>query len=480
MTIAFGHNQGMNAAMLSQDLPEFATWLNAPPATLMHYQGRPLVVAFINAASAWSIQRLQELQQWQARNPGRLQVVVVQVPRFDFERDGERSLSLLRRAGVSAPVLLDAQWEAWQRFGVDSWPTLVFIDAYSREVGRMVGLGDALEPALASLCQGAVEARGGLDMLAERRDPQRQLHGPAGLVVTEDRLYIADSGHHRVLECNHAGRVLRQFGMGTADMADGEQEVAAFNRPQGLALGRGQLYVADSGNHALRRINLLSGQVDTLIGTGKAADPVEGVLSQAWDSALNHPRAVAIAGNQLMLAMAGDNRIWSYDLGSRTLSWRAGSGALDLRDGGGHLAAFAQPVGLAVVQNTLYVCDALSSSVRSMQLRGNLVQTVVGQGMWEHGLADGPRDKALLQFPQALAMAPDSPYLWISDAGNGCLRRLRLGGGQLDTVTLPRKLNGAAGLAVAGGVVWIADTEGHAVLRYDPATGSLAEVPIGQ
>lgn len=466
--------------MLSQDLPEFAVWLNAPPATLMHYQGRPLVVAFINAASAWSIQRLLELQQWQARNRGRLQVVVVQVPRFDFEQDGERSLALLRRAGVAAPVLLDTRWEAWRRFGVESWPTLVLIDAHSREVGRLVGLGEPLEPALASLCQGASQARGALDLLAERPDRQHELHYPTGLVATEDRLYIADSGHHRVLECNHAGRVLRQFGMGTADIADGELDVAAFNRPQGLAMGRGQLYVADSGNHALRRINLSSGQVDTLIGTGKPGDPVEGVLSQAWDSTLHHPAAVAIAGNQLMLAMAGDNRIWSYDLGNHTLSWRAGSGALDLRDGGGHLAAFAQPVGLAVVQNTLYVCDALSSSVRSMQLRGNLVQTVVGQGMWDHGMADGPRAKAQLQYPQAVAMAPDSPYLWISDAGNGCLRRLRLGGGQLDTVALPRKLNGAAGLAVTGGVVWIADTEGHAVLRYDPATGSLADVPIGQ
>ena len=54
----------MNATQLSKDLPESATWLNAPPATLMHFQGRPLVLAFVNAASAWCGQRLQELQQW--------------------------------------------------------------------------------------------------------------------------------------------------------------------------------------------------------------------------------------------------------------------------------------------------------------------------------------------------------------------------------------------------------------------------------
>ncbi|MCG3005540.1 hypothetical protein KZ291_33720, partial [Escherichia coli] len=78
-----------------------------------------------------------------------------------------------------------------------------------------------------------------------------------------ERLYIADSGHHRILECSHAGRVLRQFGLGTADMMDGGPGEAAFNRPQGLALEREWLYVADTGNHALRRIHLLTGQVDT-------------------------------------------------------------------------------------------------------------------------------------------------------------------------------------------------------------------------
>ena len=101
----------MNATQLSKDLPESATWLNAPPATLMHFQGRPLVVAFVNAASAWCQQRLQELQQWQARHPGRLQVVVVQVPRFAFERDGQHSLAVLAQSGIQAPILLDLQWQ---------------------------------------------------------------------------------------------------------------------------------------------------------------------------------------------------------------------------------------------------------------------------------------------------------------------------------------------------------------------------------
>ncbi|MFP3435333.1 hypothetical protein SB781_36845, partial [Paraburkholderia sp. SIMBA_061] len=84
---------------------------------------------------------------------------------------------------------------------------------------------------------------------------------------------------HRILECNHAGRVMRQFGLGTADFIDGDAGEAAFRRPRGLALAREALYVADTGNHALRRINLSNGHVDTLCGNGRAGEPVEGVVS---------------------------------------------------------------------------------------------------------------------------------------------------------------------------------------------------------
>lgn len=469
----------MNTAA-DPDLPAFGTWLNATPSTLIEHRGRPLVLAFVNAASVWCMQRLAELSHWQARNPGKLQQIVVQVPRFDFERNPQQALKLLRRSGVSAPILLDAQWETWRRFGIESWPTLLLIDAEGVERDRIVGTGGDLDRALNALCEKSSRPRDE-DLRAEAEgnaEPRLPLRFPAGLAVTSERLYVADSGHHRVLECTHDGRVLRQFGIGTADMINGGMEEAAFNRPQGLAIEREFLYVADTGNHALRRVSLLSGHVDTLCGTGRAGDPLEGPLANYWDSALNHPTDIAISDNQIHLAMAGDNHIWSYALGSRSLHWRAGAGPVEVRDGSGHLAAFAQPCGLAVVQQVLYVCDALGSAVRSVQLRGDLVQTLVGQGPWEFGSADGSRSQARLQYPQAIALDTDAPRLWIADSGNGSLRSLRLGGGELSTVTLPRRLRGPSAIAMSSGTLWIAETDAHAVLRYDVASGELDHLPI--
>jgi streptogramin lyase len=70
--------------------------------------------------------------------------------------------------------------------------------------------------------------------------------------------------------------------------------------------------------------------------------------------------------------------------------------------------------------------------------------------------------------------------LWIADSGNDQLRMLRLGGGELATYPLPRPLHAPGGLAVANGVVWIADTDAHAVLRLDTHNGAMHHVPIGE
>ena len=118
--------------------------------------------------------------------------------------------------------------------------------------------------------------------------------------------------------------------------------------------------------------------------------------------------------------------------------------------------------------------------MRSLQLRTDLVQTLVGQGLWEYGDDDGPRSSARLQHPLGIALSADAPLLWIADSGNGMLRTLRLGGGELSTVELPRRLHGPTGLAIAGGAVWIAETDAHGVLRYDIVSGGLDDVSISE
>lgn len=463
-------------------LPDSLEWLDGVPRVTAQ-RGWLTAIAFVNAGSAWSQQRLLDLQALRARHPQCLRVLVVHVPRFDHERAPARVRAQFEREGVRLPVAVDRDWVAWQHYGIAAWPTIVLVDGEGHEQARVVG-DEPITPLDAKVRAYEAELLPDIDPEPEpdlrAQAPATPLRYPVGLAVAPQRLYVADSGHHRVLECAHDGRILRQFGSGAPAFVDGSAEQAAFCRPHGLCLLRDVLYVADTGNHAVRRINLRSGEIDTLCGNGKVGRPQEGPVEDPRMRKLDSPRALVVLQDQLFIAMAGDNRIWSLGLGRHELVCRAGSGELTVRDGSGAMAAFAQPVALAGVQHMLYVCDAAGSAIRALHLRDNTVQTLVGQGPWQFGDADGPRQAALLQEPQAIALDPDAPVLWIADCGNQRLRSLRLGGGELATFPLSRPLQGPAGLAAGKGALWIADTEGHTVLCLDTGTGELREVPVGE
>ena len=470
---------------LAPEFPPTLEWLNlAEPLSMAQLRGKVCALAFVNAGSAWSQQRLGELAHLRARHGERLNVVAVHVPRFEYERDPRRVVQRLGRQQLDFPIAHDPQWTLWQQYGIEAWPTVVLIDSEGQVQGRWVGDGQVreLDAAVTELGnQIKPRARNGAPFeLRRNRDPMLPLRYPVGLAVNANYLYVADSGHHRVLECDHGGRILRQFGSGGPGFIDGPMELSAFNQPHGLCLQRDTLYVADTGNHAVRRIQLRSGDIDTLCGAGRPGVPVEGPVTDARMVALDQPRALAASADNLYIGTIGDNRVWKYDLGKREIGLLAGSGKLGVVDDKKAEAAFAEPVALAAVQQVLYVCDGTGSAIRSVNVRSGQTTTLLGVDAWNYGQADGARTEARLQQPQAIALDPDAPVLWIADSGNDALRTLRLGGGELTTFQLSQRLHTPAGLAVAERVVWIADTDAHAVLRLDTQTGTLRHVPVGE
>ena len=178
--------------------------------------------------------------------------------------------------------------------------------------------------------------------------------------------------------------------------------------------------------------------------------------------------------------MTGTNQVWELDLGNSRLKFIAGTGQLGIADGPGRNALMAQPMGMAMVAQTLYVADSASSAVRAIQLQQSSVQTLVGQGLYEFGEHDGQRRDARLQYPQALALETNSAVLWVADTYNGGLRKLKLGGGEMSSHPLPQRLNQPAALATTHNTLWIADAAAHEVLRHDLATGLLTRIAVAE
>ena len=96
---------------------------------------------------------------------------------------------------------------------------------------------------------------------------------------------------------------------------DGAFDHAQFYRPQGLALDGDMLYVADTENHLIRRVNLKSRMVETLAGTGKQSLSYD-ERGAARSISLNSPWDLHLAGRNLYIAMAGPHQIWTMDLKS--------------------------------------------------------------------------------------------------------------------------------------------------------------------
>jgi len=473
-------SQALTAA---PELPTSLQWLNAQPQTVAGQQGRVLALVFWNAASAYCTNLLMDVARLQARFPQGLSILGIHQPKFDSELDGRLVLKAANRLGLPFPVANDRTWTTWQHYGIQSWPSVALIDTRGRL--RQVLTGDHQLPALDAGIAALIDEVGGATLPSDppRRsggEPRLPLAFPSGLAVGETHLYVSDTAHHRVLECTHSGRVLREFGTGHGDLVDGPSDVAAFRSPQGLCLVREALFVADSGNHALRRIRLLDGAVDTLAGTGRPGEVVEGSHQPGSPLALNHPRDITGSLDRIFIAMAGSNQVWEFDLGQARLKLVAGTGELGIADGPARNAMFAHPSGLALVQQTLYVADSASSAIRAIQLSQGQVQTLVGQGLYEFGEQDGQRRDARMQLPLALALDPSTPVLWVADSYNGGLRRLRLGGGEMSTHGLPQPLDQPGALAAGAGSLWIANTGAHEVLRYDLASGKLSRLPIGE
>src|SRR5262249_16375665 len=119
-----------------------------------------------------------------------------------------------------------------------------------------------------------------------------------------DRLFIADSDHNRIVITKLDGSLVDVVGNGQHGMSGGSFAEASFFRPQGMTLDGDKLYVADTENHLIRQIDLKARTVETIAGTGVQSHEY-GETGPAMKIALNSPWDLQLVGRTLYIAMAG-------------------------------------------------------------------------------------------------------------------------------------------------------------------------------
>src|SRR5215212_7940581 len=392
----------------------------------------------------------------------------------------ENLRAAVQRLELHHPVINDGDHRVWDEYAVRAWPTLMFVDPRGRVFAKHEGefpLAPMREVLADLIAQ--YDAEGLLDRRPLTLDPLPPGGGTLrfpGKVLADaagDRLFIADSGHNRILVADLDGRVTTVIGAGQPGFVDGSAMDARFDHPQGMAIDavNGTLFVADEPNHAIRAIDLASGQVTTVAGTGEQGyDRLGG--GPGREVSLSSPWDLALIGRRLWIAMAGTHQLWALDLATGQIGVAAGTGAESIHDGPLQEATFAQPSGLSALDGVLYVADSESSAIRRVDPANDQVRRLVGRGLFDFGDVDGVAGQARLQHPLGVAaMTEDGvPLVFVADTYNDKLKRLNsmtrqvmtwAGGdaGHEDGDLATARFWEPSGLGLAGSRLYVADTK---------------------
>jgi sugar lactone lactonase YvrE len=346
-------------------------------------------------------------------------------------------------------------------------------------VVTLLGAGLAISPQ-ASAAPGDIVTVAGNGAAGVSGDGGRarkaKLDAPAGLAFRSGNLYIADFKRHRVRKVS-AGRITRVAGTGAAGFSgDGRAATRAkLNRPIGLAVdGAGGLYIGDARNHRVRRVNG-PGRIATFAGTGVLGFSGEGGAARSAN--LSFPWELAFDAGNLYIADSGNHRVRRVDP-SGTITTVAGTGVRGYSgDGGAATAARLKRPGAVAVDGSgrLYIADFGNNRVRRVDAAGKIT-TVAGNGVRGFSGDGGLARRAKLDSPSGLAL-DGSGNLYIADSANNRVRMVSRSG-RISTVAgtgkdgfsgdggkaTKARINYPIGLAFGHpGNLYIADSGNHRV-----------------
>lgn len=471
------------------EFPADLSWINTDkPLSLKKLHGKIVLLDFWTYGCINCIHIIPDLEKLQNQYADQLVIIGVHSAKFQNEKDAANIRSAVLRYHIDHPVVVDNNLQIWTSYGVHAWPTLILIDPNGRIAGRWAGEGQfgKIDTAINELVNtfrsrnelDETPLKMALDSASVARTP---LLFPGKVLSQSGKLYIADTGHNRIVETDSSGKVLSVIGDGQSGLKDGDFKTAQFNAPQGMTLSADEkvLFVADTDNHAIRAIDFTTQKVTTIAGTGEQASygssggtGTKAALSSPWD--------ILRVGDIIYIAMAGNHQIWSLNLDNKKVSVFAGSGSEARTDGTRRFAAFAQPSGLATDGKVLFVADSESSSIRQVDLpqTGDEVKTLAGGDLFDFGDRNGNGMNARFQHP--LGVATDGKVLFIADAYNHRIRKLNLADDNVTTLLGSSRgmttgknpmFYEPGGLSLDGEKLYIADTNNNRILVDDLNSG---------
>ncbi len=315
----------------------------------------------------------------------------------------------------------------------------------------------------------------GIAGIADGDDTQAGFDSPKAITTDGVNLYLADSNNHTIRKIDIAtGMVTTLAGLaGKKGSHDGKGGVARFNRPFAITTDGGNLYVTDSNNHTIRQIDIDTGAVTTIAGGVGEVGYVDGTGSRAR---FFIPEGITTDGKNLYVSDTHNHSIRKISLESHAVTTIAGlSGAPGFFDDIGTKARFSSPKGIATDGHFLYVADFGNSQIRKIAIRGGVVTTLSGRIINEENVAE---QAEVARFNYPTGITTDGRNLYVADTFNRTIRRIAISTGVVTTIAGAEEREDSVdgtgaeahfkdpvGITTDGSALFVTDSTDHLVRR---------------
>ena len=304
----------------------------------------------------------------------------------------------------------DAGFSIPQGLAVDGARNVYVADSLNHTIRKITPAG------VVSTLAGTAGHRGSMDGTGSAA----AFDHPASVAVdTAGNLYVADQGSSTIRKISLAGVVTTLAGNAhQTGSNDGSGVTALFNNPCGVAVdGAGNVYVADSANHTIRKITP-DGEVTTLAGLAGRRGSNNGLGHRAQFA---HPRSltVDVAGN-VYVADSANHTIRKITSAGEVTTLAGIAGASGASDGLAHAALFTSPSGVAAdAAGNVYVADTSNHTIRKISSAGEV--TTIAGALINAGSVDGEGRTALFNQPRGVAVNAWGD-IYVADSGNHTIR----------------------------------------------------------
>jgi len=464
------------------EFPDTIRWLNTQqPLSIRNFEGRFLLLSFWTSSSSLSVGQLKELNRLSSVHDN-LDIVIVHSGKYESERLTTTLRNFIVEQDIKFPLVNDSAFVLFSDYGIEAWPTNILADPTGKIILRSEGMkitGDI--STMIELYDGPSKRKGSFLNSEITRINQGILTFPS-FITTDDQFsfFISDTRNNRIVQTDVGGFSEYTIGSGQPGFVDGDHRTAKFYLPRGTVFDRKDsvLYIADTGNDAIRKFDLETRIVTTLLGNGERAHtPPEMIVERSHG--LNQPTDLVIVDRTLYFTMTGWNQIWMIDLENGMATPVAGNGEFGFTDGRAMDSKLAEPYGITCDETgVIYFTERQSGAIRSLN-RGR-INIIAGAGIFDYGDEDGRLKKIRMQGPTGVCYHDGN--LYVSDQYNHKIKIIDpnksrsesfLGSGKMGFrrgVPNRMEFNHPNGLTVFRNELFIADTYNQVIRRFNFST----------